>query len=260
MKRPVVPFLIVFLMLFLVGEQANAQGRFIKKLKDKAEDKAVEKIFGEDKKESSSSGEGSSSGTSVPGSRTANTKGEGLVSTPPDVIQNIEDADAYFGKKNYADARFAVRQAILGIELEMGNKILEDLPQEIEGLSYVKDEDMVASSGIGFVGMVIQRSYRKGDKEFKVTVGNDAAMLSAANLYLSSGAYATTSDQNYKTIRFGEYRGVLEYDEYSGYKLSVPFGQSSVLVTNGINFMTEKEMMDASENIDIEKIKKVLGE
>jgi hypothetical protein len=53
---------------------------------------------------------------------------------------------------------------------------------------------------------------------------------------------------------------VLEYDEYSGYKLSVPFGQSSILVTNGINFMTEKEMMDASENIDIEKIKKVLGE
>jgi len=193
-------------------------------------------------------------------SRTGNTKGEGLITTPPDVLQNIQDADAYFGKKNYTDARYAVRQAILGIEMEMGNKILEDLPEAIEGLSFVKDEDRVTSTGIGFVGMTIQRIYRQDDKEFQVTVGNDAALLSAANVYLSSGAYASSSDQNYKTVRFGEYRGVLEYDEYSGYKLSVPFGQSSILVTNGINFMTEKEMMDASEKIDIEKIKKILGE
>ncbi len=33
----------------------------------------------------------------------------------------------------------------------------------------------------------------------KVTIGNDAAMISAANMYLASGAYATSSeDQNYK--------------------------------------------------------------
>jgi len=260
MNKSYVPFLIVFILLFLGAGQVCAQGRLIRKIQEKAEDKAVEKIFGEEKKESSTSEESRSSGTSNSENRTGNTKGEGLVTTPPDVLQNISDADTYYGKKNYADARFAVRQAILGIELEMGNKILEDLPKEIEGMPYVKDEDMVASSGIGFVGMVIQRNYRKGDKEFQVTVGNDAALLSAANFYLTSGAYANTSDQNYKTIRFGEYRGVLEYDEYSGYKLSVPFGQSSILVTNGINFLTEKEMMDASEKIDIEKIKKVLGE
>jgi hypothetical protein len=246
-------------MLFAAAGPIHAQGRFIRKLKEKAEDKAIEQVFGEENKESTRDGEGSSSDSPAAEGRTGNTKGEGLVTTPPDVLQNIEDADAYFGKKNYSDARFAVRQAILGIEMEMGNKILEDLPEEIDGLSFAKDEDRVTSTGIGFVGMTIQRNYRKDDKEFQVTVGNDAAMLSAANVYLS-GAYGSSSDQNYKTVRFGEYRGILEYDEYSGYKLSVPFGQSSILVTNGINFMTEKEMMDASEKIDIEKIKKILGE
>jgi hypothetical protein len=260
MKKTHVPFLIAILMLFAAAGPMSAQGRFIKKLKEKAEDKAIEQVFGEDKKESSTGNDGSSYGAPASESRTGNTKGEGLVTTPPDVLQNIEDADAYFGNKNYTDARFAVRQAILGIEMEMGNKILKDLPEEIGGLPFVKDEDLVASTGIGFIGMTIQRIYRQDDKEFQVIVGNDAALLSAANVYLSSGAYSSSSDQNYKTVRFGEYRGVLEFDEYFGYKLSVPFGQSSILVTNGVNFLTEKEMMDASEKIDIEKIKKILGE
>jgi hypothetical protein len=57
-----------------------------------------------------------------------------------------------------------------------------------------------------------------------------------------------------------EYRGVLEYDEYSGYKLSVPFGQSSVMVLEGINIQTENEMITAAEKIDLDNIKKTLGE
>ena len=51
-----------------------------------------------------------------------------------------------------------------------------------------------------------------------------------------------------------------EYNEGSGYKLTVPIGQSSVIVFEGINFATEPDMMKAAEMFNIDAIKKELGE
>jgi hypothetical protein len=242
-----------------------AQGKFLRKLQNKAEDKAIEKVFGKETNETNNPNNSNNSntngvfGSSDPNAPT-NNRGEGLTTTPPDVLENIGIAEKSFDGKQYADARFAVRQAILGIELEMGNNVLEDLPEEISGLPYIKEEDLVASTGIGFVGLIIERVYRKDDQQFKVSIGNDAAMLNAANIYLTSGAYASTNEQDFKHVSLGEYRGVIEYDEYSGYKLSVSIGQSSVLIAEGINFETEDAMMNAAETINIDNIKKELGE
>ncbi len=262
-------YLFLILLAGIIPMQGlMAQGRFLRKLQNKAEDKAIEKVFGKETNDPNNpnnpNNSNNSNSNSVFGSSDSNAptnnRGEGLTTTPPDVLENIGAAEKSFDGKQYADARFAVRQAILGIELEMGNNVLEGLPEEISGLPYVKEEDMVASTGIGFVGLIIERVYRKDDQQFKVSIGNDAAMLTAANMYLASGAYATTTDQNYKNVTLGEYRGVIEYDEYSGYTLSVSIGQTSVLVAEGINFETEDAMMSAAENINIEKIKKELGE
>ncbi|HEU5293031.1 MAG TPA: hypothetical protein VFU05_20440, partial [Cyclobacteriaceae bacterium] len=56
------------------------------------------------------------------------------------------------------------------------------------------------------------------------------------------------------------YKGIIEYNEGSGYKLTVPIGQSSLIVWEGVNFANEKEMMDAANAFDIDGIKKILGE
>lgn len=253
MRRLGKPAGIVLVLVLFAGGHLYSQG-ILKKLKDKAEDKVVEKVFNEDDKTTENPSGETSTG------RPSNTRGEGLKQTIPDIDANIRDAEKAWGDKKYPDARYAIRQAILGIELTIGNNILDGLPEEIEGLPAIKDEDNVTSSGIGFVGMIISRAYRKDDKEFHVTIGNDAAMLSAVNMYLASGAYATSTDQDYKQVKFKGYPAVIEYDEYSGYTLSVPFGQSSILVAEGINFDNEDDFMGAAENVDIETIKKELGE
>jgi len=261
--------ILICLTLFIAGfshEQAFSQS-FIKKLKDKSEDKAIEKVFGKDKTDQNNQSnqpsypdQGGSSSSSSSSSGASNNRGGGLSNTAPDVKANIKDAETAFEGKDYDNARFAVRQAILGIELEIGKKILKDLPESISGLDKVAEEDNVTSSGIGFVGLIIERTYRKGDQELRITIGNDAGLLSMANMYLASGSYASTQDQNHKQVKFKEYRAVLEYDESSGYKLSVPFGQSSILIAEGINFASEQEIMSAAEKIDIDNIKKELGE
>jgi hypothetical protein len=264
--------ILIFLTLLFAGfstDQVFSQS-FLKKVKNKTEDKAIEKIFGKDKTDQQNQGNpsnypnqgtsGSSGSSSGSSSGANNNRGGGLSNTAPDVKANIKDAGTAFDGKQYSNARFSVRQAILGIELEIGKQILKGLPESISGLDKVTEEDNVTSSGIGFVGLIIERTYRKGDQELGITIGNDAGMLSMANMYLASGSYASTQDQNHKQVKFKEYRAVLEYDESSGYKLSVPFGQSSILIAEGINFASEEEIMSAAENIDIEKIKKELGE
>lgn len=257
MNGKIMLLLTALLIAGLAAPELHAQG-ILKRIKEKAEEKVIDKVL--DPEESKNDQPEQRRETDRSGSPT-NTRGGGLTQSAPDVLANVGDARSSFGNKKYNDARFAIRQAILGIEMEIGEEILKDLPTSISSLPKVDEEDRVTSSGIGFVGLMIERTYRSDDKQLKVTVGNDSGLLTAANMYLMSGAYGTSStDQSHKTVRVNDYRGVLEYDDYSGYKLSVPFGQSSILVVEGVNFENESEIMSAAEKIDIENIKKTLGE
>jgi hypothetical protein len=242
-------------IIMFAGQHANAQS-FLRKLKERAEDEIINDVFGDSK----SSGDATVRQTSS-SSGARNTRGGGLTHTAPNVEHNINLAASAFGEGSYTESRYAVRQAILGIEMEIGQQILDGFPDNVNGLKMIPEQDNVASMSIGFVGLVIERVYREKDQQLTVTVGNDAAMLSAANMYLTSGAYASTAeDQNHKQVKFNDHLGVLAYDEYSGYTLSVPFGQSSIFVAEGVNFATEQEIMAAAGEFDIEKIKKELGE
>jgi len=251
-----------FILMAAIGPQVRAQG-ILKKLKNKTEDKVIDGIFGEDNNnnynDQNSSGNPSGDVNNSQGSP-SNNRGGGLNARSIDVNENIDLASNSFTSKKYSDARSSVREAILGIELEIGKNILNDLPENIDGLPAVTDEDNVTSSGIGFVGLIIERNYRENDKQLKVTIGNDAGMLSAVNMYFAAGYSSTSTDENVQQTKFKDEKAIIEYDEYSGYKLSVPFGQSSILVTEGVNFETQDEFMSASENIDLENIKKQLGE
>jgi hypothetical protein len=237
----------------------SAQG-ILNRIKNKMEDKVVDEIFKEKKADENPSSEtyGSDSPSDRSGSR--NTRGGGLVVTPPNVNENIDAANNAFKARKYSDSRYALRQAILGIEMEIGKGVLESLPESVNDLKKDSQSDRVTSSGIGFVGMTIERVYLKGDQELKLMIANNSAMLSAISMYMSTGTYGASSDQKFKQIQFQGHRGVIEFDEYSGYKLSVPFGQSSLIVLEGVNFESEQQVMAAAERFDIEKIKKQLGE
>jgi hypothetical protein len=152
---------------------------------------------------------------------------------------------------------------MLGVELEIGNKILKSLPESVSSLNKDVSADQVTSTGYGWAGLTIHREYNDTkEKELRITVANNAMWMSAVNMYLSSGGYAqqTNGQQNWKQTKVKGYRAVIEYDQSSGYKLSVPIGQSSLIVYEGVNFANENDMMTAANTIDIDGIKKMLGE
>ena len=161
----------------------NSSGQILNKLKQKASqtmDKALDKTLGIDEK-APSGNPGDDGNTGNNGSSTNNTSGGGLVTTPPDVQASIADAQSSYRAGSYGEARYAVQQAMLGVEMEIGNNILKSLPESISGLSKDGSADQVTSTGFGWVGLTIQREYRNDDKEFKVIVANNSMMMSAGN-------------------------------------------------------------------------------
>lgn len=249
----------------LITTQTPAQA-ILNKLKQKAGEKALDKITGKPNTSTppkTTSPNPEVNTTTEKGNDPSNKTGGGLISTPPDVNQNLLDAGAAYKTGSYGEARYAVQQAMLGVELEIGNKILQSLPQSVSGLRSQEADDQVTSTGYGWAGLTIHREYSDDkEKELRITIANNAAWMSAVNMYLTGGGYAQTTggQQNWKQTKVKGHRAIIEYDESSGYKLSVPLGQSSMIVYEGINFVSEPEMMTAASSIDIEGIKKMLGE
>jgi hypothetical protein len=101
-----------------------------------------------------------------------------------------------------------------------------------------------------------------GDKQIRITIANNAAWMQAINFYFNNAGYAqsTGGQQKMKQVKIKGYKAVIEYDNSDGYKLSVPLGQTSMAVFEGVNFATEQDMMGAVNQIDIDAIKNQLGE
>ena len=260
-----IKLLLVCLIAVSFAFEADAQG-FVNKLRQKADEaaskalekKAKEKAGIEDEPDNSASEEGNAPNKSRP----SNKGGGGLVSTPPDVKQNLSEAETSYKAGSYGEARYAVQQAMLGVEMEIGKKVLEGMPETVSGLEKVQEADQVTSSGYGWAGLTIHREYLKDDKQLTTTVANNSAWMSAVNMYLANGGYSQTTngEQNWKQTKVKGYKAIIEYDDNTGYKLSLPLGQTSMIVWEGVNFASEQEMMDSANTFDIDAIKKMLGE
>jgi hypothetical protein len=260
--------LLVCTAAFFVAFTCNAQG-LVGKLKQKASqaaekalDKKIDQKTGGATTTPQNTGGNQDVNQNNSGNRPANKGGGGLISTPPDVKANLSDAETSYKTGSYGEARYAVQQAMLGVELEIGQKVLKSLPESVSGLKKEDARDQVTSTGWGWAGLTIQREYNNDDKQLKTTIANNAAWMSSVNMYLANGGYAqqTNGQQNWKQVKVKGYKGIIEYDESTGYKLSVPLGQSSLIVWEAVNFATEQEVMSAANTFDIDGLKKTLGE
>ncbi|MDQ3276713.1 MAG: hypothetical protein M3Q06_00190 [Bacteroidota bacterium] len=254
---------IVSLGLLMVGCSLfnTSQAQFLKKLKQKAE-QVINTSNGSNNNEQTAETANPVNTGSQGNRNPSNKSGGGLVVTPPDVKENVATAETVFGQGKYSEARYAIQQAMLGVEMQIGQQILKSLPQTVAALPYDPKIDQVTSTGWGWVGLTIKREYQTNDKELRFTITNNAAWMQAINLYFNNMGYAqqTGGQQNWKQTRIKGYRAVVEYSDGSGYKLSVPLGQTSLLVYEGVNFASEQEFMKACEEIDIDAIKTKLGE
>lgn len=249
--------IVISALLLMFGmSSVHAQGRLLRRIQEEAEKKAVEEIFKGRESETTPAGESEEARRAA-----ANRRGTGLAGTTTDVNQSIASAEASLSASDYKAAKNALREALWGVELEIGQNVLKSLPETVASLKAELGSDKVTSSGIGFVGLLIERFYQGRDEmELALSIGNDAALLGVANIYMAGGYYQQSTDQtNQKQIRFQNHQGVIQFEEHSGFTLSVPFGQSSIFVLKGVNFETENDFMAAANQFKLDDIKQKLG-
>jgi hypothetical protein len=245
-------------MLF-TGFTAEAQ---LKKLKDKI-NQAVDKAIGNEVEKKTGLPTGDNNQTTPSGSP-RNKGGGGLANTePPDVVANMNEAEKLHGSSQYSNARFALQQALMGVEIQLGKEILKSLPTTVNNLPFDETQDRVASSQWGWSNLTIQRVYSdKKDKQLTVGIGNAGIYGGLAQLYFANAGMvqAYGDQQQVKNVMVKGNKGVIQYDDNKGYTLIIGIGQTAGIVWEAINFASEQEVMNAANSFDIDKIKKILGE
>lgn len=231
------------------------KAQLLKKLKEKV-NKATEQIIPGNTPENNSSGSGNNSS-----GRPQNKTGAGLISTPPDIESNLASSETAFRANKYSESRFALQQAILGVELRIGQEILKLMPDEVNGIPKIAEKDKVASSGWGWNGLMINREYQKGEKFLGVAVQDFSYLGPVWSMYYNGGmTQQENNEQKMKNIMVKGNKGVIAYDANKGYTVVVMLTQGSALSWEGVNYASEQEMLDAVNKFDIDKIKSLLGE
>ncbi len=263
MKKSIM-LLLLFAGLF-TAQPAKAQ--FLKKLKDKAKEAVNKTVGGTDKNtntNSTSESQDNNNNSTSSGGKPTNKGGGGLKNTtPPDVTQQIADAETAHTAAKYSDARYSIQQALVGVEIQLGREILKGLPSPVVALEKDTTLDKVSSTQWGWNNLTIQRVYSdKKDKQLTVTIGNNALYAGMANMYFNNayGVQADANNQNMKQTKVKGNKAIIEYDDSKGYTLMVSLGQSAMIVWECINFADENEVMAAANSFDIDGIKKSLGE
>jgi hypothetical protein len=247
---------------------APAHAQLMKKLKDKVTDatnKALNNTVGRDSDSPGNSNNTGSQPGNTSSGKPSNKGGAGLTNTPPpDVLQQMNDAEAANKSSKYTDARYSLQQALIGVELQLGKQVLQSLPTAVNNLPKDSTQDLVSSSQWGWSNLTMQRVYKDGkDKQLTVTIGNNALYMGFVTMYFNNNNMVQTDagqQQNVKQVKVKGNKSLIQYDDNKGYTLITPVGQTSMIVWECINFKDENEVMQAAASFDIDSIKKTLGE
>ncbi len=250
----------------LIQTQGHAQ--FLKKLKDKVAQKIAD-AAGVPANTTNSTTANSQPGTGINNSSNnggpANTMGGGLKNTPPpDVNQNINDAEKATGTADYNGARYALQQAMTGLEIELGRQLIQSLPATVDGLNKDTAKNLVQSTQYGWSNLIIQTAYSDGkNKQLKMTIGNNPVYAGIVNMYFNNAAMVQSSgdnNQKMKQVRVKGNQALIQFDANTGYQVLMQLGQSSMITWDCVNFPTEDEVMTTVNTFDIDGIKKTMGE
>lgn len=260
MKKVIACFSAVVLFSCLTP-QAQAQG-LLKKLKDKVNEK-VNQVTGSNSSSSQTNSNNNNGAGSSSGSGPVNRTGAGLTNTPPpDVLTNIANAES--AGSDYSKARYALQQAIMGVEIQLGRQIIQSLPNTVNGLTKDTTKNVVSSTQYGWSNMVIQTVYSDGkDKQMTVMIGNIPMYAALTNMYFNNAyvqANMTEKNPDIKQVQVKGEKAIIQFDQSTGYSLIAQLGQSTVMAWQCVNFATEDEVMKAANAFDIAGVKKLMGE
>jgi len=250
MKSDLLKSVLLFVFCSVIIFPSEGQFKSLKdKIKSKAE-KAAKSVLGDD----DNSGNNPSSSPNSSNGSSSSTSGKKL--TPPNVMEHLGNAKSALSADQFSNARFEIKEAMRGVELEIGYKILETMPPSAAVLYPDKSQDQVYSTGVGFAGLVVSRTYGSAAKKIVATIG-DNSIYGASYSMLINSSYAN-NDGNHKNVTVQGNRGVVTFDGSNSYTLGVPIGQNSIFILACNGCSEEGDVMTAAEDFDLAKFTDLL--
>lgn len=177
------------------------------------------------------------------------------------VASSLDKAASAYGANEMLEARDNLKTALVDINNLLGAKILEQYPASINGLTYSKENDLVAG-GVGFAELMVERDYGSGDKKAKLTLSNDSPMITAVNAFLGNSMLTSLvgAQTGQQQITVAGYKGMLEETEAddgpNSVTINIPLGDSLfTLETTG--FSTD-EALAAANTCNLSDIAKLI--
>jgi hypothetical protein len=175
-----------------------------------------------------------------------------------DVNEKLNEAQKAYQSGNLEEARFALQEALQGVNQAIGRDILEMLPKSLEGMAVVEGSDIVSGVNVGFAGLFVSRRYEGEATSASIEIMSDSPLIAAVNTFLSLPAIMV-SDPNQKRVRVDGYRGMQTRNEYEGnvtYEIQIPVG-STLFSFNVSGFDDEKKVTDMLNSLQVGKIAKI---
>lgn len=174
-----------------------------------------------------------------------------------EVPTNLGDAGSSYGTGDLENTRFALQQALIGINQTIGQEILAILPTSLGGMNQVEGSDDVSGSGVAFAGLFVGREYLGDDStRASLQVISDSPMLASVNSLLSMSVFFA-ADPNQKRIKLDGYKALLTRSEAENglvvYDVNMPFGES-MLNVNITGVPEEKKVTGILDEVPVGKI------
>lgn len=176
-----------------------------------------------------------------------------------DVNEKLGEAQTAYKSSDLEGARFALQEALQGINQAIGREILETLPTQLGDMIKVENSDNVTGTTVMFAGLFVNRKYESEKSSASVDIMSDSPLIASINAFMSLPAIMVT-DPNQKRIKVDNYRGMLTKSEDTegtvSYNAQIPIG-STLFTFNTTGIADEKTVTDYLNQLQIGKISKI---
>lgn len=186
-----------------------------------------------------------------------------VVSTPAfcqDFNKNIASARNSYTAGNLEEARFAMQQMLIDLDLMIGKEVLKMFPSKMGALSSNAANDNVTAN-TGLTGVVIHRDYGTDARLLTLDLMSNSPLVASINAILSIPFMGNSGDGTQKVIRVNGYKGSLQknVDEQTSktdYTLQIPIG--STLLTFTAPDTNEEEVIQMANTLPLSEITKLV--
>lgn len=176
-----------------------------------------------------------------------------------DVNAKLKEAQSAYSSGRLEETRFALQEALNGINTLIGKEILGLVPSSMANMKKTEGGDQITGESLGYAGLHVKRSYEGTGSNASVEIVSDSPLLAGVNTILALPVLVA-SDPSQKRIRVGSYRALMNIntDEAGNvsYEVLVPFG-SSLLTLKCSGIADEAEVTGMANTLPMDKIAKL---